>query len=71
MRKKSVNVYVVISYNFRTRTTGKYWNNYPQDKLNYYVHNKLIIPNANSCRCGRDRVVIGFTTTCAISVYHH
>jgi len=21
--------------------------------------------------CGRDRYVIGFTTTCAISVYHH
>jgi hypothetical protein len=21
-------------------------------------------------RCGRDRMVVGFTTTCAISVYH-
>ena len=23
-----------------------------------------------SC-CGRDRMVVGFTTTCAVSVYHH
>jgi len=22
-------------------------------------------------RCGRDRMVVGFTTTCAISVCHH
>jgi hypothetical protein len=22
-------------------------------------------------RCGRDRMVVGFITTCAISVYHH
>ena len=22
-------------------------------------------------RCGRDRMVVGFTTTCAISTYHH
>ena len=22
-------------------------------------------------RCGRDRMVVGFTTTCAISVDHH
>jgi len=22
-------------------------------------------------RCGRDRMVFGFTTTCAISAYHH
>jgi len=22
-------------------------------------------------RCGRDRMVVGYTTTCAISVYHH
>jgi len=21
--------------------------------------------------CGRDRMVVGFATTCAISVYHH
>jgi hypothetical protein len=21
--------------------------------------------------CGRDRMVVGFTTTCAISAYHH
>ena len=23
------------------------------------------------CRHGRDRMVVGFTTTCAISAYHH
>ena len=23
------------------------------------------------CRCGRDRMVVGFTTTYAISPYHH
>jgi len=22
-------------------------------------------------RCGRDRMVVGFTTTCTISAYHH
>jgi len=22
-------------------------------------------------RCGRDRILVGFTTTCAISPYHH
>ena len=27
--------------------------------------------NFSSGRCGRDRMVVGFTTTCAISVYHH
>jgi len=25
----------------------------------------------NGCRRGRDRIVVGFTTTCAISAYHH
>ena len=24
-----------------------------------------------SGRCGRDHMVVGFTTTCAISAYHH
>jgi hypothetical protein len=31
------------------------------DKLDRYYMN----------RCGRDRMVVGFATTCAISAYHH
>ena len=27
-------------------------------------------PNEQGCR-GRDRMVVGFITTCAISAYHH
>jgi sterol desaturase/sphingolipid hydroxylase (fatty acid hydroxylase superfamily) len=23
------------------------------------------------CHCGHDHMVVGFTTTCAISAYHH
>jgi hypothetical protein len=32
-----------------------------------FAYYKLIL----ECRRGRNRVVIGFTTTYAISVYHH
>ena len=31
----------------------------------------LIIGQFFSDRCGIDRMVVGFTTTCAISAYHH
>jgi len=30
-----------------------------------------MLPVASGGRCGRDRMVVGFTTTCAISAYHH
>jgi len=29
------------------------------------------LPSHVGCRRGRDRMVVGFTTTCAISAYHH
>jgi hypothetical protein len=38
-------------------------------KLSYDVIFLEIIYNAD--RPGRDRMVVGFTTTCAISAYHH
>jgi hypothetical protein len=44
--------------------------------LNTYCSNptestcKLLVIIRNKGRCGRNRVVVGFTTTCAISVYH-
>ena len=28
-------------------------------------------PMSDGDRCGRDRMIVGFTTTCAISTYHH
>jgi len=31
----------------------------------------LIYDNVIQCRRGRDRMVVGFTTTCAISAYHY
>ena len=31
----------------------------------------LLISNAFRGRRGRDLMVVGFTTTCAISAYHH
>ena len=33
----------------------------------------MVYSQLNSCRShrGRDRMVVGFTTTCAISFYHH
>jgi len=30
-----------------------------------------MLPVAGGGYCGRDRMVVGFTTTCAISTYHH
>ena len=35
-----------------------------------YIHGHVISNNIRGRR-GRDRMVVGFTTTCAISVYHH
>jgi hypothetical protein len=32
---------------------------------------KSVISNLSWCRCGRDHMVVGFTTTYAISAYHH
>jgi hypothetical protein len=34
--------------------------------VRYYIQNCICMG-----RRGRDRMVVGFTTTCAISVYHH
>jgi len=35
--------------------------------LNHTMISTLVL----SCPCGRDRMVVEFTTTCAISAYHH
>jgi hypothetical protein len=32
---------------------------------------KKVHPITTGGHCGRDRMVVGFTTTCAISAYHH
>jgi hypothetical protein len=39
----------------------------------YYIILYLLLRNRNwrSRRRGHDRMVVGFTTTCAISPYHH
>jgi hypothetical protein len=37
-----------------------------------FEHNKYVaIPYLTGGRCGLDRMVVGFTTTYAISAYHH
>jgi hypothetical protein len=46
------------------------------DVFALYIDNLLFIKKKqknNRCggRCGRDRMVIGFTTTCVTSAYHH
>jgi len=33
--------------------------------------NNPTLPNPEGSHRGRDRMVVGFTTTCAISAYHH
>ena len=38
--------------------------------LDFKIQNKLIT-NSHGGRHGRDHMVVGFTTTCAISAYHH
>ena len=35
------------------------------------ISSKLVIPKSSRGRRGRDRMVVGFTTTCAISAYHY
>ena len=49
-----------------------YWTNESSWHNAASVH---VIYNCNSILCGgnhgRDRMVVGFTTTCAISAYHH
>jgi len=39
--------------------------------LVFYHANILEIPKVERGRCGRDRMVVGFTTTYVIIVYHH
>ena len=36
-----------------------------------YTYQVSIATPAHWDRCGRDRMVVGFITACAISVYHH
>ena len=43
---------------------------YRKSILMYKVVNDLV-PNDLTIRRGCDRMVIGFTTTCAINAYHH
>jgi len=40
-----------------------------KDLYGLYIEDKII--NVKRDRRGRDRMVDGFTTTCAISAYHH
>jgi hypothetical protein len=37
----------------------------------FWFRNFLISVGGRGCRRGRDRMVVGFTTTYAISAYHH
>jgi len=37
----------------------------------YFVEICEFIKDGSEGCCGRDRMVVGFTTTCAISAYHH
>jgi hypothetical protein len=51
--------------------------NYPEkttdlsQKKKLSKSSKIFLPMARRGRCGRDRMVIGFTTTYAIIAYHH
>ena len=49
----------IVSWNFQDNTMKG--NN----------NRKKHLPFGTRCRRGRDRMVVGFTSTCAISAYHH
>jgi hypothetical protein len=46
-------------------------------QVHFHSHKNSMVVMMNwlstfqGCRCGHDRMVVGFTTTCAISAYHH
>jgi hypothetical protein len=42
-----------------------------QDKMGHWVNISLCMSKITRGHCGRDRMVVGFTATCAISAYHH
>jgi hypothetical protein len=39
--------------------------------LNMLQHNNMFDQKVKRGCCGHDRMIVGFTTTCAISAYHH
>jgi hypothetical protein len=41
----------------------------PSELYKYVIDKELL--HTGGGRCGRDRMVVGFTTTYAINVYHH
>ena len=54
------------------RTTVSKIRGFKKASLTSYIHNtrrELIIYQGN--RRGRDHMVVGYTTTCPISAYHH
>ena len=37
----------------------------------YLFSYSIFFPDTFGGRCGRDHMVVGFTTNCAVSAYHH
>jgi hypothetical protein len=54
------------SYTFKVFVQPLIWKVY-----NFKINGYSQLLEASEDRRGRDRMVVGFTTTCAISAYHH
>jgi hypothetical protein len=59
----------------RSRSTQREpptWEQWSQSLFDFQILIFLFESNeSKGGRCGRDRMVVGFTTTCAITAYHH
>ena len=56
-----------------TRRVGRYQrgNKNPYIEGEHNVTGQFVMSDLNWSRRGRDRMEVGFTTTCAINTYHH
>jgi hypothetical protein len=58
----------LITKTYNTMTSTRYINT---KTYNHISGARLNSSTTKQGRLGRDRMVVGFTTTCAISAYHH